>query len=97
MVNFMTWVDALYTVHDNMRSHIRGAILFGTGVIICTSSKQNLNIKISTESEVIGASNLLIHPLHVRDGRICHTDGKNISSTFVLSLSFHVYARILYL
>ena len=54
-----TWVDASYTVHDDMRSHTGGVIPFGFGSILCKSSKQKLNTKSSTEAELVGASDYL--------------------------------------
>ena len=51
-----TWVDALYGVHEDMRGHTGGAMSMGTGVLHHKSSKQRLNAKSSTETEVVGAS-----------------------------------------
>ena len=59
MVNLMIWLDAANTVYDNMRSHTGSSMLFGTGVIVCKSSKQKLNTKFSIESEVAGFSNYI--------------------------------------
>ena len=56
---FKTWVDAAYGVHLNMKSHTGGCLSFGTGVMIAKSSKQKLNAKSSTESEVVGSSDYL--------------------------------------
>ena len=41
-------MDAAYDVHDE-------AMSFGTGVIVCKSTKQKLNTNSSTESEVVGS------------------------------------------
>ena len=57
--SFKTWVDAAYAVHDDMKSHTGGAMSFGTGVINAKSRKQRLNVKSSTEAEVVGASDYL--------------------------------------
>ena len=46
-----------YTVTSDMRSQTGGAISLGLGVLHCKSSKQKLNVKSSTEAELIGASN----------------------------------------
>ena len=51
-----SWVDASYAVHPDMKSHTGGVMSFGTGGIICKSSKQKLNTKSSTEAELVGAS-----------------------------------------
>ena len=58
-----TWVDASYAVHADMKSHTGGCISFGRGALICKSTKQKLNIKSSTEAELVGASDML--PIHI--------------------------------
>jgi hypothetical protein len=60
-----SWVDASYAVHSDMRSHTGGLISFGTGGLICKSSKQKLNTRSSTEAEVVGASDYLPNLLWV--------------------------------
>jgi len=50
------WVDASYAIHDDMRGHTGGVMSMGVGCVHHKSSKQKLNTKSSTESEVIGAS-----------------------------------------
>ena len=62
----MTWVDASFATHHDMRSHTGGVISFGRGGIICKSKKQNINTKSSTEAELIGASDYLPHTLYVK-------------------------------
>ena len=64
--HFMTWVDASFAIHHDMRSHTGGVISFGRGGIICKSKKQNINTKSSTEAELIGASDYLPHTLYVK-------------------------------
>ena len=64
--HFMTWVDASFAIHDDMRSHTGGVISFGRGGIICKSKKQSINTKSSTEAELIGASDYLPHTLYVK-------------------------------
>ena len=64
--HFMTWVDASFAVHDDMRSHTGGVISFGRGAILCKSKKQKINTKSSTEAELIGASDYLPHTLYVK-------------------------------
>ena len=55
----MTWVDASYAVHRDMKSHTGGVISFGTGAVMSKSTKQKLNTKSSTEAELVGASDYL--------------------------------------
>jgi hypothetical protein len=59
MGSIRTWVDASYAVHPDMKSHTGGLISFGTGGLMCKSSKQKLNTKSSTEAELVGASDYL--------------------------------------
>ena len=55
----LTFVDVAYAVHHDMRSHTGGGLSLGRGLIHAKSSKQKLNTKSSTESEVVGASDYL--------------------------------------
>lgn len=50
LTELMTWMDASYAVHPNMRGHTGGAIFFGQGVIHARAGKQTLNVKSSTEA-----------------------------------------------
>jgi hypothetical protein len=59
LTEFKTWVDAAYAVHDDMKSHTGGVMSFGHGVVNAKSLKQKLNVKSSTEAEVVGASDYL--------------------------------------
>jgi hypothetical protein len=63
---FRSWIDASFAVHPDMRSHTGGITSFGTGGIICKSSKQKLNTKSSTESELVGASDYLPNTLWIK-------------------------------
>ena len=51
-----TWVDASYTVHHYMKSKTGGVMSMILGETHFILSKQKLNAKISTESELVGAS-----------------------------------------
>ena len=49
-----TWIDAAHAVHSNS---MRGQIIsLGWGALHCKSSKQKINTKSSTESELVGLS-----------------------------------------
>jgi hypothetical protein len=63
ITRMMTWVDASYAVHRDMKSHTGGLVSFGTGAVMSKSSKQKLNTKSSTESELVGASDYLPQPI----------------------------------
>ena len=53
------WVDASFAVHPNMRGHTGGVMMMGRGAIIATSTKQKLNTRSSTESELVGAHDVM--------------------------------------
>ena len=58
--NMFTWVDSVYGVHDiDICSHTGGAISLGTGTIHDRSTKQKLNVKSSTEAELVGTSDYM--------------------------------------
>ena len=53
------WADASYAVHHDMKGHTGGVTSFGRGVTHTMCSKQKLNTKSSTESEIVGASDYI--------------------------------------
>ena len=61
LLDVFTWIDASYAVHSNMRSHTGGAISMGYGVLHAKSSKQKINVKSSTEAELVGVSEYIPH------------------------------------
>ena len=66
MTAFKTFIDVAYGVHMDMKSHTGGAMTFGTGVISSKSLKQKLNVKSSTEGEVVGMSDYVAFPIWFR-------------------------------
>ena len=52
------WIDAAYAAHPNMRSHAGGCMSLGGGVIHNTSIKQKLNVKSSTEAELVAVDDV---------------------------------------
>eukprot|EP00957_Ditylum_brightwellii_P207109 15351509-Ditylum_brightwellii.AAC.1 len=59
LTDVFTWIDAAYAVHDNMRSHMGGAISMGYGIIAGKLAMEQLNVKSSTEEELVGMSEYL--------------------------------------
>lgn len=56
----MKWyIDASFAVHPNMRSHTGGAVTLGRGCHIVTSTKQKLNTRSLTESDLVGVDDLM--------------------------------------
>ena len=54
-----TWIDAAYAVNPDMKSQTGGTMSMGLGVLHSKSCKQKLNVKSSTESELVGVSDYL--------------------------------------
>ena len=66
--NLYTWVDAAYGVHsEDMRSHTGGVMSMGTGAIHQRSTKQKLNVKSSTEAEIVGTSEYVPYNVWMRN------------------------------
>jgi hypothetical protein len=61
--SLLCMVDASYSVHTNMRGHTGGLMSFGKGIIHGKSSKQKLNVKSYTESELVSLSEYIPYPL----------------------------------
>jgi hypothetical protein len=55
----MCYVDALFAVHPNIRGHTDGGLTMGRGFPIVASWKQKLNMKSSTESELVGVDDMM--------------------------------------
>ena len=53
------WVDASFAVHPNMRGQSGGGLSMGRGFPIVSSTKQKLNTRSSTETEVAGADDFM--------------------------------------
>jgi Reverse transcriptase (RNA-dependent DNA polymerase) len=52
-------VDGSYTVHPNMRGHTGGGLTLGMGYPISSSTKQKMNTRSSTESELVAVDDLM--------------------------------------
>ena len=53
------WVDGSFAVHPNMRGHTGGGLTMGRGFPIVTSTKQKLNTRSSTESELVAVDDCM--------------------------------------
>jgi hypothetical protein len=52
-------VNASFAVHPNMRGHTGGGLSMGRGFPIVSSTKQKLNTRSSTESELVRVDNMM--------------------------------------
>ena len=55
----MWYVDASFAVHPNMHGHTGGGLTLGRGFPITVSTKQKLNTRSSTESELVGVDDMM--------------------------------------
>ena len=53
------YVDASFAVHPNIRGHTGGGLTLGRGFPIVSSTKQKLNTRSSTESELVGVDDMM--------------------------------------
>jgi hypothetical protein len=53
------WIDGSHAIHPNMRGHTGGGLSFGLGYPISQSSKQKLNTRSSTESELVAVDDMM--------------------------------------
>ena len=60
------WIDVAYAVHGNMRIHTCGAIPMGYSIIHVNDSKHKINVKSSTETELVGVSEYIPYNLWLK-------------------------------
>ena len=53
------YVDASFAVHANMRGHTGGALTMGHGCPIMSSTKDKIDTRSSTESELVGVDDMM--------------------------------------
>ena len=58
--------DGSHAVHPDMRGHTGGIFTMGKGAIYCTSTKQKINTKSSTETELVAADEVLTQAIWSR-------------------------------
>jgi hypothetical protein len=60
-------IDASFAVHPNISGHSGGGLSLGQGFPIVRSTKQNLNTRSSTETDIVGDDDFM--------PEICWTNG----------------------
>ncbi len=55
----MWYVDALFVVHPNMGGHTGDGLTIGRGFLISVLTKQKLNTRSSTDSELVGVDHMM--------------------------------------
>ena len=59
-------MDAVFSVHHDMKSHTGGMMSRGRGALYSASNKQKLITKSSTKAELVGVDNLIPQILWMR-------------------------------
>jgi hypothetical protein len=54
------YVDSSFAVHKDIRGHMGAIMTLSTGAIISDSTKQKVNARCSTESEIFAADNIIL-------------------------------------
>ena len=75
------YVDASFAVHPNMRGHTGGGLTMGRGFPMVMSTKQKLNTRSSTESELVGVDDMM--PLILWTRYFLKAQGYNVSDNIV--------------
>lgn len=75
------YVDASFAVHANMRGHTGGGLTMGRGFPIVSSTKQKLNTRSSTESELVGVDDMMPSILWTR--YFLKSQGYNVSDNVI--------------
>jgi hypothetical protein len=57
------WVDASHAIHEDKKGHTGGLMSLGRGILHGKSSKQKMNTRSTTESELVGVSEYLPYDL----------------------------------
>jgi hypothetical protein len=60
------WVDGAFAVHPDMKSHTGGTMTLGQGSVYSASTRQKLNTKSSTETEVVATADILPQAIWTR-------------------------------
>ena len=67
VLDMITWVDASYAVHEDMKSHTGGTTSLGVGTVSSKSSAQRLNVKSATEAELVAMSEYLPYDIWIKN------------------------------
>jgi hypothetical protein len=62
----MWYIDVAFAIHGDMKSHTGAVFTMGKGAIISSSTKQRVNSRSSTESELIGVDGKIAKVLRMK-------------------------------
>jgi len=72
LTEILTFIDSAYAVHANCQSRTGGLSSFEIGAVHARSKSSKINVKSSTESELVSTSEYLPHTLWLRHFMIGH-------------------------
>ena len=75
------YVDSSFAVHKDMKSHTGAIMTLGTGAIVSDSTKQKVNARSSTESEMIAADDMISKILWTK--RFVEAQGHQVKANIV--------------
>ena len=75
------WIDAAFAVHKDMRSHTRAVMTMGEGATQSKSTKQKVNTRSSTESELMGTDDMISQIIWTQ--KFMKAQGYEVKSTIV--------------
>ena len=81
-LNLLKWyIDVSHQVHPDFRSHTGGLLTLGKGSVYNKSSKQKINTRSSTESELVGVDDVIVQILWTN--LFMEEQGYNVNDTIV--------------
>lgn len=66
-IKVSTFIDAAYALHDDCKGHTGVAVTLGNGVLFSKSTKQKLVARSSTEAELIGIHDGIVHGIWMKN------------------------------
>ena len=81
LMKIFTWIDAAYAVNPDIKSQTIGAMLMCIDGLHTKSSKHKLNVRSSTEAELVGASEYI--PYNLWMTMFLSTQGYEIKDNFL--------------
>ena len=75
------WVNGSFAVHEDMRSHTGGTMSLGKGAAYATSTWQKLNMKSSTEAELVAVDDIMPQVIWMRN--FLEVQGYNVTDNVV--------------
>ena len=85
------YVDGSYGVHPNLRGHTGGGLTLGRGFPVSASTKQKLNTRSSTKSELVGVDDFTWKNTHNVGGALKKSISSHRARIEVLPIAVHSF------